>query len=144
MKKQTRSGVQMQTNVVKTKSKCRCFADALTATPRCPWPPIDRFIVCLERICSAFTAALGAELRVTSRDPTCESALTREWVQAPGGWAAGRPANRADHPRTTLTRVTAHSHSGVPPLPPRPSPPSPPPGASRAVARCPTHRSLNL
>ena len=42
--------------------RTRCYAGALTAIPRCPWPPSDRFIVCLERTCSVFTTALGAEL----------------------------------------------------------------------------------
>ena len=42
--------------------RTRCYADALTTIPRCPWPPSDRFIVCFERTCSVFTTELGAEL----------------------------------------------------------------------------------
>ena len=121
--------------------RTRCYADALTTIPRCPWPPSDRFIVCLERTCSVFTTALGAELEwrhVTpgqdpghmcrpcqlvsihpcQHQPLCaDKGRCRRQAGRPAGW----PINRADHPRMTMTHATAHSRSGVPPLPPLPS-----------------------
>ena len=122
--------------------RTRCYADALTTIPRCPWPPSDRFIVCLERTCSVFTTALGAELEwrhvTPGQDPghtcrPCQLVSIHPCQHQPlcadkgrcrrqAGRPAGRPINRADHPRMTMTRAMAHSRSGVPPLLPYPPP----------------------
>ena len=62
-----------------------CYADAQTTIPRCPWPPSDRFIVCLERTCSVFTTALGAELewRHVTRGRTPATCVTLVNLSAP-------------------------------------------------------------
>ena len=65
--------------------RTRCYTDALTAILRCPWPPSDRFIVCLERTCSVFTTALGAELewRHVTRVRTPATCVTLVNLSAP-------------------------------------------------------------
>ena len=98
--------------------RTRSYADALTTIPRCPWPPSDRFIVCLERTCSVFTTALGAELEwrhvtpvtcvtlVNLSAPTLVStnpcALTRIGADArPAGRSADQPGRPSPNDHDT-------------------------------------------
>ena len=136
MKKQTHGGVR-STNQP-SPQRTRCYADALTTIPRCPWPPSDRFIVCLERTCSMFTTALGAELewRHVTRVRTPATCVTLVNLSAPtlvstnpcaltrigaGARPAGRSADQPGRPSPNdHDRATAHPRSGVPPLPPPP------------------------
>ena len=139
--------------------RTRCHANALTTTPRCPWPPSDRFIVCVERTCSVFTTALGAELEwrhvTPGQDPghmchPCQLVSSQHQpLCADKGRCrrqAGRPVGRSTGP--TIPEWPWHAPRPTPAAVFLPSLPYPPPGelrwASGAVARCPTHRSLNL
>ena len=131
MKKQTHGGVRT--------NQARKERDALTTKPRCPWPPSDRFIVCLERTCSVFTTALGAELewRHVTRVRTPATCVTLVNLSAPTLvstnpcsltriGAGARPAGRStDQPG----RPSPNDHDTRHGPPPQrcSSPPSPPP-----------------
>ena len=129
--------------------RTRCYADAPTTIPRCPWPPSDRFIVCLERTCSVFTTALGAELEwrhvtrvrtpatcaalVNLPAPTLVStnpcALTRIGAGArPAGRSADQPGRPSPNDHDTRhgpppQRCSSPPSPTLPPLLPYPPPP---------------------
>ena len=115
--------------------RTRCHANALTTTPRRPWPPSDRFIVCLERTYSVFTTALGAELEwrhvTPGQDPghMCHPCQLVSSQHQPLCADKGRcrrqvgwPAGRSTGPTIPERPYTRHG-----PVPQRcSSPPSPP------------------